>query len=194
MGRVRRMTAWALAAALAAAARLPGVEAQDVRPAPDAVQAEGFRLLERLVGAVVRAAAPGGARADAGAEAVALAVELRAARDAGRVDELFAVRYGRLLGAVRQAVITDPEVLSWPLYRYAMADFIEERTGRPPDWEDLLFKVRDHGGSGVGLGTIADAVMSEVVTLHLHLENASRRPRIQEEYLARGLAGARGGG
>ena len=45
----------------------------------------------------------------------------------------------------------------------------------------------------MGLGTIADAVMSEVVTLHLHLENASRRARIQEEYLARGLAGARAG-
>jgi hypothetical protein len=130
---------------------------------------------------------------DAGAEAVALARELKDARDTGQVDELFAVRYGRLLSAVRQAVLMDPEVLSWPLYRYAMADFIEERTGHPPDWEDLLFKVHDHGGAGVGLGTIADAVMSEVVTLHIHLENASRRPRIQEEYLARGLAGVRGG-
>lgn len=192
MSMTRRMGMVALAAALATVSGPSGSKAQQAPPAAGE-QAEGFRLLERLVGVVVRAAAPGGAPIDAGAEAVTIARELEAARDAGRVDELFAVRYGRLLSAVRQAVLMDPAVLSWPLYRYAMADFIEERTGRPPDWEDLLFKVRDHGGAGVGLGTIADAVMSEVVTLHLHLENASRRPRIREEYLARGLAGVRGG-
>jgi hypothetical protein len=108
------------------------------------------------------------------------------------VDDLFAARFSRLLSAVRQAATRDPEVLYWPMYRYAMADFIEERTGRAPDWKELLFMVNDHGGVGVGLGAIADAVLSEVVTLHLHLENLSRRDGIQQGYLDRGMKAAQG--
>jgi hypothetical protein len=54
------------------------------------------------------------------------------------VDDLFALRFGRLLSAVRQAVLTDPEVLYWPMYRHTMMDFIEERTGRVPDWKEVL--------------------------------------------------------
>jgi hypothetical protein len=187
MDTKQRLHAVVCATLLAGALLASGAEAQ---APPD--QAMGFQLLDRLVGLVVRTAAPGGTPVDAGAETVALARELKHARDTRQVDGLFAVRYGRLLGAVRQAVLMDPEILTWPFYRYAMADFIEERTGEPPDWADLLFKVSDHGGAGVGLGTVAGAVMSEVVTLHLHLENASRRAGIQEEYLARGLAAVRG--
>jgi hypothetical protein len=84
-------------------------------------------------------------------------------------------------------------VLYGPMYRYAMAEFIEERTGLAPDWKDLLFKVNDHGGAGVGLAAVADAVLSEVVTLHLHLENLSRRDGIQQGYLERGLKAAQAG-
>jgi hypothetical protein len=104
-----------------------------------------------------------------------------------RVDDLFAVRYSRLLSAVRQAVIKDPEVLYWPMYRFNMINFIEERTGQTPDWDDLLFMVNDHRGSGVGLGAVSDAVMSEVVSLHIHLENLERRPEILKSYLEKGL-------
>ena len=150
----------------------------------------GFQLLDRLVALMVRAAAPGGEPADTGTETVLLAKELKAAQAAKQVDDLFAVRYSRLLSAVRQALLMDPEVLYWPMYRYAMADFIEERTGRAPDWKDLLFKVNDHGGAGVGLGTIADAVMSEVVSLHIHLETLSKRPDILKGYLERGMNAA----
>lgn len=153
----------------------------------------GFRLLDRLVALMVRAAAPGGEPADTGTETVLLAKELKAAQAAKQVDDLFAIRYSRLLSAVRQALLMDPEVLYWPMYRYAMADFIEERTGRAPDWKDLLFKVNDHGGAGVGLGTIADAVMSEVVSLHIHLETMARRPDILKGYLERSLNAAAAG-
>ncbi len=147
----------------------------------------GFQLLDRLVALMVRAADPGGGPIDIGKETVLLAKELKAAQAAKQVDDLFAVRYSRLLSAVRQALLMDPEVLYWPMYRYSMADFIEERTGRAPDWKDLLFKVNDHGGAGVGLGTIADAVMSEVVSLHIHLETMARRPDILKGYLERGM-------
>lgn len=147
----------------------------------------GFQLLDRLVALMVRAAAPGGGPVDTGTETVLLAKELKAVQAAKQVDDLFAVRYSRLLSAVRQALLMDPEVLYWPMYRSAMADFIEERTGRAPDWKDLLFKVNDHGGAGVGLGTIADAVMSEVVSLHIHLETMARRPDILKGYLERGM-------
>jgi len=150
----------------------------------------GFQLLDRLVALMVRAAAPGGEPADTGTETVFLAKELKAAQAAKQVDDLFAVRYSRLLSAVRQALLMDPEVLYWPMYRYAMADFIEERTGRAPDWKDLLFKVNDHGGAGVGLGTVADAVMAEVVSLHIHLETMARRPDILKGYLERGMNAA----
>ncbi len=147
----------------------------------------GCRFLDRLVILMVESAAPGGEPVDIGQDIVQLARELKAAREAKTVDDLFAVRYGRLLSAVRQALLMDPEVLYWPMYRYAMADFIEERTGRVPDWKDVLFIVNDHGGAGVGLGMIADAVMSEVVSLHLHLENLGRRPGILQRYLDKGL-------
>jgi hypothetical protein len=150
----------------------------------------GFQLLDRLVALLVRAATPGGDPADAEKETVLLAKELKAVQAAQQVDDLFAVRYLRLLSAVRQALLMDPEVLYWPMYRYTMADFIEERTGRAPDWKDLLFKVNDHGGAGVGLGTIADAVMSEVVSLHIHLETMARRPDILKRYLERSMNAA----
>jgi len=147
----------------------------------------GFQFLDRLVVLMVKAAAPGGGPADIGPDIVQLAKELKAARDAKNVDDLFAVRYGRLLSAVRQALLMDPEVLYWPMYRYTMVDFIEERTGRIPAWKDILFIVNDHGGAGVGLGMIADAVMSEVVSLHLHLENLARRTDILQEYMDKGM-------
>jgi hypothetical protein len=150
----------------------------------------GFQLLDRLVVLVVKAAAPGGGGGDVGQEVVLLAKNFQAIREAGQVDALFAVRYSRMLSAVRQSVLMDPEVLRWPMYRYSMADFIEERTGRAPDWPDLLFKVNDHGGAGVGLGTVADAVMSEIVSLHIHLENLDRRPDILKTYIERGMKAA----
>lgn len=98
--------------------------------------------------------------------------------------------YTRLLSAVRQGFIKDPELLFWPMYRYNMVDFIEERTGRIPAWKDLLFIVNDHGGSGVGLGMLADAVMSEVVSLHIYLETLAKRPDILKAYLDKGLSAA----
>jgi hypothetical protein len=152
---------------------------------PDRV---GFQFLDRLVILMVKAAAPGGDGGDVGKGIVMLAKELKAAHVAEQVDDLFAVRYSRMLSAVRQAVLMDPEVLYWPMYRYNMADFIEERTGRMPDWNKLLFVVNDHGGSGVGLGMISDAVMSEVVSLHIHLETLARRPEILKGYMEKSLA------
>lgn len=149
----------------------------------------GFELLDRLVVAVVQAVAPGSGPSHLDQEILLLAKELKSAREAKKVDGLFAVRYSRLLSAVRQAVTQDPEVLYWPMYRFHMIDFIEERTGQLPDWDDLVFMVNDHGGSGVGLGAISDALMSEVVSLHIHLENLARRPEILKSYLEKGLKG-----
>jgi hypothetical protein len=138
---------------------------------------------------MVKAAAPGGGPGDLDQSILLLAKELKLAREAKNVDDLFAVRYSRLLSAVRQAVTRDPEVLYWPMYRFRMIDFIEECTGQMPDWDDLLFMVNDHGGSGVGLGAISDALMSEVVSLHIHLENLVRRPEILKSYLEKGMKG-----
>ena len=162
-------------------------------PAQAAADQTGFQFLARLVVLIVKSAAPGGSPADIGPDIVQLAKELKAAREAKKVDDLFAVRYSRLLSAVRQALLMDPEVLYWPMYRYTMVDFIEERTGRIPAWKDILFIVNDHGGAGVGLGMIADAVMSEVVSLHLHLENLARRPDILQGYIDKGLKAAKKG-
>ncbi|NTV80692.1 MAG: hypothetical protein HGA24_04630 [Candidatus Aminicenantes bacterium] len=158
--------------------------------APSAAAQPGFDLLDRLVVLVVKSAEPGGGGGDIGQGTLLMAKDLKAAREAKRVDDLFAVRYSRLLSAVRLAATMDPEVLYWPMYRYAMADFIEERTGQGPDWKALAFMVNDHGGAGVGLAAIADAVLSEVVALHLHLENLSRREEIRQSYLDKGLKAA----
>ncbi len=152
----------------------------------------GFQLLDRLVTVMVKAVAPGGDSADFDQNILLLAKELKSAQGVRRVDDLFAVRYSRLLSAVRQAVLRDPEVLYWPMYRFNMIDFIEERTGQMPDWDDLLFMVNDHGGSGVGLVVLSDAIMSEVVSLHIHLENLARRPEILKSYIEKGMKGMKG--
>ena len=171
---------------LAGAAALPAAAQEPTDPA-------GFQFLERLVVLVVKSAAPGGSGAgDVGREVVTLARDFKAVREAKRVDDVFAVRYTRLLSAVRQGVISDPELLYWPMYRYNMIDFIEERTGRIPAWKDTLFIVNDHGGAGVGLGFIADAVMSEVVSLHIYLDTLDKRPDILKSYLEKGMKAAGG--
>ena len=163
------------------------------KPAQDHADQTGYQLLDRLVVVLAKAAAPGGGPVDINQNILLLAKDLKSAREAKRVDDLFAVRYSRLLSAVRQAVLMDPEVLYWSMYRYSMVDFIEERTGLMPDWKDLLFIVNDHGGAGVGLGFIADAVMTEVVSLHILLENLARRPEILKSYLEKGMKDAGAG-
>jgi hypothetical protein len=150
----------------------------------------GFDLLDRLIVAVVKGAAPGGNAGDICADTIELAKELKSARESKKVDDLFAVRYSRLLSAVRQSLLMDPEALYWPMYRFSMMDFIEERTGKMPEWKDVLFIVNDHGGAGIGLGMIADAVISEVVSLHIYLETLDKRPEILKAYLDRGLKAA----
>jgi hypothetical protein len=159
-------------------------------PAQAPAEQAGFELLDRLVIDMVGAVAPGAGSTDLDQNILLLAKELKSAREAKRVDDLFAVRYSRLLSAVRQAVTRDPEVLYWPMYRFKIMDFIEERTGRMPDWDDLLFMVNDHGGSGVGLAILSEAVMSEVVSLHIHLENLAKRPEILKGYLEKGMKDA----
>ena len=175
---------------LAATAALAAATVSAAGQAPSAAARPGFDLLDRLVVLVVTSAAPGGGGGDVGQGIILLAKDLKTAGDAKKVDDLFAVRYSRLLSAVRQAATMDPEVLYWPMYRYAMADFIEERTGRAPDWKALAFMVNDHGGAGVGLAALADAVLSEVVALHLHLENLSRLEGLRQSYLDKGLKAA----
>jgi hypothetical protein len=149
----------------------------------------GYQFLDRLVITMIKAVAPGGEPSNLDQDILLLSKELKAAREAKKVDDLFAIRYSRLLSAVRQAVTQDPGVLYWPMYRFHMIEFIEERTGQLPDWDDLVFMVNDHGGSGVGLGAISDALMSEVVSLHIHLENQARRPEILKNYLEKGMKG-----
>jgi hypothetical protein len=165
--------------------------AKSDQASPDQI---GFQFLDRLVVLLVEAAAPGGGGSkDISPAIIDLAKELKAAQKAKEVDDLFAVRYSRLLSAARQALLMDPEVLFWPMYRSAMVDFIEERTGRMPDWKDLLFIVNDHGGAGVGLGMIADAIISEVVSLHIYLMTLAQRPDILKGYLEKSLKGGGAG-
>lgn len=166
---------------VAAAALLIAVP--QVRAGQTGPDRTGYHLLERLVAAVAVAARPAPGAADISPELLRLARDLKAAHAARRVDDIFALRFGRLLSAVRQAVLTDPEVLYWPMYRHTMMDFIEERTGRMPDWNEVLFHVNNHGGSGVGLALLADAVMSEVVSLHLHLDTWPKRADVLKGYL-----------
>jgi hypothetical protein len=177
-------------AAMIAIGLVVGSTATATTPRTAAGPEAGFKLLERLVVLVVGAAAPGGGGGDVGQGVILLAKDLESAKDAKTIDEVFAVRFSRLLSAVRQAATMDPACLYWPLYRYALAEFIEGRTGRAPDWKDLEFMVNDHGGAGVGLGAVADAVLSEVVALHLHLENLSRLDDIRQSYLDKGLKAA----
>jgi hypothetical protein len=143
----------------------------------------GFRLLRDLVAVVDQAARGAADVAATNAALLTLAQRASAASAAKSVDPIFAVRYARLLSALRQGLVADPGMLYWPMYRASMMDFIEERTGRPPDWNTLVFVVGDHGGSGVGLALLVEPVMSEVVSLHIHLESLHRREAILESYM-----------
>jgi hypothetical protein len=143
----------------------------------------GYALLSDLVALVDQAARGAAEPAAVNADLLGLAKRLHTAAAANVVDPLFAVRYGRLLSALRQGLLADPGMLYWPMYRASMFDFIEERTGRPPDWNKLLLVVGDHGGAGVGLAMLVEPLMSEVVSLHLHLESLDRRQAILELYM-----------
>ena len=176
--------AFLVAVTVAVALLIAARPVQAAQAGPDRV---GYQLLERLVAAVAVAARPAPGATDISPELLRLARDLKAAHAAKRVDDLFALRFGRLLSAVRQAVLTDPEVLYWPMYRHTMMDFIEERTGRMPDCKEVLFHVNNHGGSGVGLALLADAFMSEVVSLRLHLDSWPRRAEVLKGYLERSV-------
>jgi hypothetical protein len=143
----------------------------------------GYVLLSDLVALVDQAARGAADVAAANAGLLTLAQRVSAASAAKSVDPIFAVRFSRLLSAIRQGLLADPGLLYWPMYRGSMMDFIEERTGRPPDWNKLVFVVGDHGGSGVGLALLVEPVMSEVVSLHVHLESLHRREAILESYM-----------
>ena len=163
-----------LAAAIAAATP---VRAQ-TSPRPP-----GYALLSDLVALMDQAARGVAEPAAVSADLLGLAKRLQTAAAVKSVDPIFAVRYTRLLSALRQGLLADPGMLYWPMYRASMIDFIEERTGRPPDWNTLVFVVGDHGGSGVGLAVLVEPVMSEVVSLHIHLETLDRRQAILESYM-----------
>lgn len=171
--------AWICAATLAGAI---GTSTPSLAQAPQPPPA-GFTLLTDLVVVLHEAALGKLDAAQAGQRVVELARRLRQAADADGLDPIFAVRYSRLLSAVRQGLLSDPSTLYWPMYRHSMIDFIEERTGRMPDWNTLLVVVNDHGGSGVGLAMLVEPVMAEVVSLQIHLENTARRPQILQAYL-----------
>ncbi len=116
-------------------------------PAQAPADPAGFQFQDHLIVLLVKAVAPGTGSVDIDQDLVLLAKELKSAPEAKRVNGFFAVRYSRLLSAVRQAVLKDTEFLYWPMHRFNMIDFIEERTGQMPEWDKLLFIVNDHGGS-----------------------------------------------
>ena len=174
LGRIAALALVGGALALVAGA---SAEAQPAAPQP------GYVLLSDLVAAVDRAARGAADVTATDSALLALVRRVSAAAEAKTVDPVFAVRYSRLLSALRQGLLADPGLLYWPMYRASMIDFIEERTGRAPDWNRLLFVVGDHGGSGVGLAMLVEPVMSEVVSLHLHLETLDRRQAVLESYM-----------
>lgn len=155
--------------------------------APTAADAAGTKLLERLVVVLVKAVSPGGP-GDVERQVIQMAADLKTMREAGKADDVFAARFSRLLTVVRQAVNPDPQTLEWPMMRFLMMDFIEQATGRMPEWKDVLANIEHHGGPGIGLAMLADAVLSEVVSLHIHLRTLSERPLILKSYMEKGMA------
>jgi hypothetical protein len=155
--------------------------------ASTAADPSGFRLLERLVSILVKAASPG-APGNPQDEIISLAHETKGARDAQKVDDVFAARFSRLLSVARIAVNPAPQPSDWPMIRFLMMDFIEQTTGRMPEWKDVLANIEHHGGPGIGLALLADAILSEVVSLHIHLRTLPERPSILKSYMDKGMA------
>ncbi len=163
-----------------------------VVPAASLTRSRGHSVPEPSVVLMVKSAAPGGA-GDIGQEVVLLAKELKAAHEDNRVDDLFAVRYSRLLSAVGRPFSRPrgPLLADVPLQHGRISSM--ERTGRIPDWEEIQFIVNDDGGAGVGLGMIADAVMSEVVSLIFTWRLWPKGRKILRGYLERGMKAAGSG-
>jgi hypothetical protein len=159
--------------------------------APAAADPSGYRLLERLVSILVKAASPG-ATGSPQDEIISLAREVKGVRDAQKVDDVFAARFSRLLSVARFAVNPAPQPSDWPMIRFLMMDFIEQTTGRMPEWKDVLANIEHHGGPGIGLAMLADAILSEVVSLHIHLETLPRRPDLLKDYMEKGMKAASG--
>lgn len=180
MSNLYRRGAWLWVLILAPAA--VGLASQ----APAAANAAGTKLLERLVVVLVKAVSPGGP-GDVEREVIQMAGDLKAMAEAGTVDDVFAARFSRILSTVRHAVNPDPQPLEWPMMRFLMMDFIEEHTGRMPEWKDVLANIEHHGGPGIGLAMLADAILSEVVSLHIHLKTLSERPSILKSYMEKGM-------
>lgn len=155
--------------------------------APAASDTSGYRLLERLVSILVKAASPG-ATGSPQDEIISLAREIKGARDAQKVDEIFAARFSRLLSVARFAVNPSPQPSDWQMIRFLMMDFIEQTTGRMPEWKDVLANTEHHGGPGIGLAMLAEAVLSEVVSLHIHLKTLPERSSILKSYMEKGMA------
>jgi hypothetical protein len=166
---------FSLACGAGASARWP---AQD----PAGASPSGFRLLDKLVSILLVAGSPGASVSPLD-EIIGLSGQLKTERAAGRVDDVFAARFSRLLSVVRFSVDPKPQPQDWPMTRFLMMDFIEQATGRMPDGKDIQDNVSHHGGPGIGLAMLADAVLSEVVNLHIYLETLPRRQEIVRRYM-----------
>jgi hypothetical protein len=78
----------------------------------------GFALLSDLVALMNQAARGAAQPAAASADLLGLAKRLQTAAAEKAVDPIFAVRYTRLLSALRQGLLADPGMLYWPMYRW----------------------------------------------------------------------------
>jgi hypothetical protein len=141
----------------------------------------GFALLESLTKEIVTAAKDEISAAQVKDRLNGLITEAKKARSSELIDPYFFKKYAALLAFIKLGLTADePEGILWPLMERVAGDYIRSVTGSEPPGS-LKANYAQHGA--VGLASISSAVISEVTTLHLHLETKERRPEVMKFYL-----------
>lgn len=100
-----------------------------------------------------------------------LMVEARQAREKNLIDRVFFARYHRLLGIIKLTLDPDPEKVLAPVVDLVLEDFIREVLAE--DWK---------ANRSENIPLLTTAILDEIVSLRLHLDNLERKERLIKEW------------
>lgn len=144
---------------------------------PDKENPSGTELLDSLVLSFKELASSG----KGGYEAVNQVLQnsmsgLKKAKEQGRIDAVFYMRYKRMLTIMKLAIIDtpyDPEGILDDFILKELNSFDEDVTG--------IKSEREHRG----IGAIAGAIAEEILNLHIYLDGLKNRDKLIQKYKLR---------
>jgi hypothetical protein len=98
-------------------------------------------------------------------------VDARKAKEQKQIDDIFFVRYQRILAIIKLAVAPDPEGILVPIFDQELARFVREVLGE--DWK---------GSGPAAIGQVANAIADEIINLHLYLDNIETKEKLRKAW------------